>query len=262
MKRHLIVTTVIVALLLVAVTPVLAATTKWDLNIHNNTEDDVKLKLSGPEDYSFTVIPGKIYKTVEEGTYDYSYTACGEKFSGEITVKDDEQWLIIESCGETPIFAKFVVDSRIPSAITLHMVGPQSYDLAIDALANNKFLEIQAGDYVYSYDGCGGTYGGEIRVTKNGKARVDIPPCEIVDYLAGLDNTVDSSINLRIGSHYAFPVSVRLVGPTSYVYSVSLGLNRYKVFPGAYSYSYTAYGQYHSGSFVVDESGAWITIAP
>ena len=242
--------------------PVSAAPKKWDLNIHNNTEEGVKIILTGPEDYTFTVDPGKWLKTVVEGDYKYSYSACDEKFSGEITVEDDLQWLIIDQCSALPEYAKFVVDSHLGEGLTLQLVGPQSYDLSI-SLGTNKFISLQTGFYSFTYTACGGANTGELRLTKNGTARLTLYSCEVMGLHPLGDTTITQTpSNLRIGSHYSFPVRVTLFGPINYSLAISPGLNRLNVLNGSYTYSYSAYGKFFSGSFVVNEAGTSFIISP
>jgi len=252
----------VLTLALSLVGPVSAAATKWDLNIHNNTEEDVKIILTGPDDYSFTVLPGHWVKTVVEGEYKYSYGACGQKFSGEIKVEDDLQWLIIDPCGAAVEYAKFVVDSHLGEGLTLQLVGPQSYDLSI-SLGQNKFIALQTGFYSFTYTACGGTNAGEVRITKNGTARLTLYSCEVMA-LHPLGETSLATIptNLRIGSHYSFPVRITLLGPINYSLEISPGLNRFNVLNGSYTYSYSAYGRFFSGSFVVNEAGTSFIISP
>ena len=239
-----------------------SAATKWDLNIHNDTEEDVKVILTGPEDYSFTLLPGKFIKTVVEGDYKYSYGACGQKFSGEVTVEDDLQWIIIEPCSATPLYEKFVVDSHLGDALTLQLVGPQTYDLAI-SLGTNKFISLQTGWYTFKYTACGGDLTGLVHITKNGKARLTLYSCEVVAlHPLGLALPEAIRTNLRIGSHYAFPVRLTLSGPTTYSIEIVPGLNRFNVVDGTYNYSYTAYGQFFSGTFSVGEAGTSFIISP
>lgn len=246
---------------LTVVTPA-AAAKKWDLNIHNDTEDSVQITLTGPEDYSFTVEPGKWLKTVVEGEYKYSYGACGEKFSGEITVEDAQQWLIIDPCGAIPTYEKFVVDSHLGESLTLQLVGPQTYDLAV-SLGTNKFINLQTGYYTFKYTACGGDLSGLVQITKNGKARLTLYSCEVVAlHPLGIASPVSVPTNLRIGSHYSFPVRLTLSGPTSYSFEVVPGLNRFNVVDGTYSYTYTAYGQFFSGTFTVAEAGTSFIISP
>lgn len=260
MKKTFLSLTTLLALAMVIVSPALAAA-NWTLHIHNNTEDDVvKITLTGPEDYAFSVGPGYFDKKVAEGDYKYSYTACGQKFSGDISVKDNNTWLIIDSCAAAPIYAKFRVDSHLGETLTLTLTGPQTYALTID-LGANVFLSLQTGWYTFSYDACGQTLTGEVRITKNGASRLTLYACE---QLANHpQQTVEHvATNVRIASHYSFPVRVTLVGPNNYSFAVFTGMNRFNVLPGFYSYFYTAYGVTKSGSFNVGEAGAWITISP
>lgn len=258
MKKNWLMSLLVIALALVAVQPAMAATT-WDLNVHNDTEVAVKVELKGPKNYSFDVQPGKILKTVEEGTYDYSYGSCGEKFTGKITVEDDNQWLTIQPCGAAPEFAKFVIDSHLDS-VTLKLTGPVNYDLAA-TLGSNKYVSLQTGLYAYSYDACGGTWGGTVQITKNGKARLTLYSCEQSQFRT-LMATEDVPSNLRIGSHYAFPVRLNMFGLVNYSFDIVPGLNRLNVIRGSYSYSYTAYGQVHTGSVNVTEAGVTVIISP
>lgn len=256
MKKTWVMLLTVLALTLATVTPVVAAANR-DLNIHNNTEEEVKIVLTGPKNYSFDVDKGKTIKTIQEGTYKYSYGACGEKFSGEIKVEDNLQWLIIDPCSAAPEYAKFVVDSHM-EALTLKLVGPESYDLTI-TLGTNKFISLRTGFYAYTYDACGTTLGGEVRITKNGEARITLYSCEQAIFRAV--TTLEPS-NLRIGSHFAFPVKISLVGPVNYTFQLVTGLNRLNVIRGAYTYSYTAFGHTSTGSFVVGEAGVTFIISP
>jgi hypothetical protein len=265
MKKTLSMLVILAAILFSTVQPAIAAAS-FDLNIHNNTEDPVKINLTGPKNYSFTLDPGKWAKTVVEGTYKYSYTACGVKASGEIKVSDNDQWLIVDPCSAVPEYAKFHVDSHLEQAISLKLEGPQSYALAIE-LGTNRFLTLQTGFYTYSYEACGTTISGVVRITKNGKSSITAYACE---QMGNHPTTVDTSTlvgvpsNLRIGSHYAFPIRVTLIGASTSSYSFELvtGLNRLNVVPGTYTYSYVAYGQYRSGSFTVTEKGVTVIFSP
>lgn len=264
MKKTLSSLLIALALLAVMVQPALAAN-NWDLNIHNDTEGGVKINLTGPKNYSFTVEPGKWVKTVEEGEYTYNYTACGQKFEGKVTVKDDKTWLVIEPCAALAEFAKFVVSSHLGDALTLTMAGPETYSMAIE-LGQNKFNSVQTGFYTYSYDACGTTISSTVRVTKNGKTNLILYACEqYANHLPQTDSSVVAPSNLRIGSHYGFPVRMTLLsrgGGANYSFEIGTGLNRFNVVKGTYDFYYTAYGSYRSGTVIVDEAGASFIISP
>jgi hypothetical protein len=244
------------ALALGAVQPVLAA--DYDLLVHNNTEDPVSIKLSGPETYSFTVEPGKIAKTVEEGTYEVSYTACGVEVDTELTVSGEGVWLIIELCPPPEYMAKFIVNSHFGDPLTLSMTGPRDYELSLD-LGKNKFIDIVTGDYFYSYSACDGEVSGSVRVTQNGKASLTLYSCERATLLSyGLPNPS----NLRMGNYYSFPLNLTLIGPQQYYMQLEPGYNRLDVIRGTYTYLYSAFGQQHSGEFTVTGGGTWVVFSP
>jgi hypothetical protein len=264
MKKTLSSLFIVMALLAGFVQPVLAANS-YDLNIHNNTEDTVKINLTGPKNYSVTFEPGKWTKTVVEGTYEYNYTVCGTKFSGEITITDDEQWLIVEPCGAVAEYAKFVVSSHLPQSLTLTLTGPETYALAIE-LGQNKFLSIQTGIYSYSYDACGTTITSTIRVPKNGTGNLIVYACEqMANHAPQTDSGLVAPSNLRIGSHYGFPVRMTLLsrgGGANYSFELTTGLNRLNVIKGTYDFYYLAYGSYRTGTVIVGENGASFIISP
>jgi hypothetical protein len=118
------------------------------------------------------------------------------------------------------------------------------------------------GTYLYSYEACGETLGGEVRITKNGKAELTLKSCEKLTYFSF---GVTGPTNLRIGSHYAFPVNITLTGDQGQTYfkTISPGLNRLDIIEGTYSYFYVAYGVNKSGSFTItDGNGYAFVISP
>jgi hypothetical protein len=274
MKRTLLLALLIVALTLPAAQPTFAATT-WELNIHNNTEEGVNIKLDGEnQDYQWTAPAGKTYKTVVEGTYKYSYSSCsGNKVSGEITVDSASVWLTIAPCTAPAEYAKFVVDSRLPGTITVEMVGPQTYALTAE-LGSNKYVVpgLQTGWYTFSFDACGTTFSGQVRVEKNGTGKLTLFACEqVANNPYDPISILNAPSNLRIGSHYAFPVRITLLGPktaeglalNNYSFELRLGLNRFNIAAGDYDFFYSAYGVTKSGAFSVSSEGpTYITISP
>lgn len=239
--------------------PQSASAKTYDLLIHNNTEEAVTIKLKGDENYSFTVQPGKLTKTVEEGTYEMSYTACNGDIDvdKDITITQDGIWEVFGPCPPEKVTAKFVINSNIAETLTLSMSGPESYELTI-SLGKNKFLDIVAGTYTYTHDYCGeGVVAGTVRVTKNGTARLTVNGCERVEILSfGLPNPS----NMRLSSHYAFPITVTFIGPKQYYFSLPLGFTRVDMVRGTYSYFYTAYNQFYSGEITVAGGGVQNTV--
>ncbi len=244
----------LLALLIVITTfayPQSASAKKYDLLVHNNTEENVKIKLKGDENYSFSVPPGKLAKAVEDGTYEMSYSACDGAIDVDksITIADEGVWVVFGPCPEVEVTAKFVINSNIGESVTVSMSGPEDYELTI-GLGKNKFLDIVAGTYTYSHDYCGDNFpvAGTIKVAKNGTSRLTLNGCERIELLSyGLPNPT----NLRLASHYAFPVTVTLIGPRQYYLTLALGFTRVDIVRGTYTYIYTAYDKNYSGTIEV-----------
>ena len=178
MKKKWITLFLVLALVFSTVQSAVAATT-WTLNIHNNTNDVVKLSLTGPKKYSLTLQPGKVYKEVLEGTYKYSYAACGEKFKGSVTVKNSATWIRIKKCHgpfSSTLWwtdAKFVVISRSSVKVKLKLVGLRKYNLRIDR-GRNPFAWLQTGTYTYSYTACGVEQAGSIAINENATTQLKL----------------------------------------------------------------------------------------
>lgn len=261
MKNKVLAIALALILVVVTVQPVLAAK-EYVLLVHNNTEGKVKVNLSGPEKYSFTVDPGWTEKLVVEGDYEYNFPGCSGKDEGDITVDKDNVVLLIPKCGAPTSYAKFVVDSHLPGTITVTMTGADDIALEI-SLGKNRFPQMVVGYYQYSYDACGQTLGGEIRVTKNGQARLILKSCETLTYNS---YGVNRPSNLRIGSHYAFPVNVTLINQDNhslqYFKAIVPGLNLLNVVAGTYEYFYTAYGVTKGGTITVPDYGTGFVISP
>jgi hypothetical protein len=77
-----------------------------------------------------------------------------------------------------------------------------------------------------------------------------------------VSTSADNPSNLRIGSHYAFPVTLNLTGSVFYSFQIVPGLNRLNVVRGTYTYSFTAYGQFKTGTITVGEAGLSLIISP
>jgi len=252
-KRSAFVFSLLVIVLTAAFSPVYQAE-KFELFIHNNTEDGVTILLEGPKDFKFAVSPGQQYKTVNAGTYDYTIDVdeCDIELTGEITVEDDNQELIIPPCDPDVIEPKIVVNLHIDQAIALDLVGPASYTLNLE-LGSNKFRAIVAGIYTYSYEACDGqTFSGSVRVKKNGTTKFTIKSCERLIYE---EFDAINPVRFRIANHYSETLDVTLIGPTTFFFNISPGLNRLDMVAGRYQYIFVYDNKRVEGFLTVGKNG-------
>ena len=259
MKRLLLILSLVVLVLSTAWAP--TTYKKFTLNIHNNTEDDVKVKLEGDETYNFTVKPGKSTKEVQEGEYEYSFRICNydNKTAGTIVVDSNDVWLKIPKCPKgDPVETKFVINYHIDQPITVELRGDKDYDLQIE-LGKNKFEQIMSGTYLYAYEVCDAVFAGELRIEKNGKTQMTIKSCERLAYM---DFEKPAPVKLRVANHLVIPLDLTLIGPLTYFQKVQPGLNRVQVVAGTYTYIYAAYGKRYEGTFTVRKGGTTILALP
>ncbi len=257
LKKTLLLVSVLAILMLAMPTDALAAAKK-SVVIHNDTEEDVKVTFEGPETYKWTAYPGKYEKTFVEGEYEYSYTSCGEKHTGDFEINNNGQTFYIESCPAEEVSTKFVVSSHFGENLTVDLVGPEEYSLKVE-LGVNKFTDIIAGDYVYSYDACGITFSGIIDVQKNGKTQMTLKNCERL-LLLDFEQPVPSK--LRVANHFGSPVDITLIGPLTYYATLQPGLNRLDLVSGTYTYVYAANGIRYDGTFIVGKTGTSLVFIP
>ena len=252
-KRPIFLISALVLIITTAFAPALQDD-KYELFIHNNTEDGVTVTLEGPKDFKFALSPGKIEKTLNAGTYDYfiEVDECDIEITGEITVEDNDQELIIPPCEPDFVEPKIVINVHIDQAIAFEMVGPETYTLNLE-LGTNKFRAIVSGDYFYSYEACDGEiYTGVLDVKKNGTTKFTIRSCERLIY-----QEFDSinPVRFRIANHYSETLGVTLIGPTTFFFNISPGINRLDVVAGRYQYIFVYDNKRVEGFLTVGKNG-------
>ena len=134
---------------------------KINFKIINKSDEVVIVHLKGPQNYDIEVLEEETKKVeIVKGDYTLEYTSCGDSYDDTLTLEDDFT-MTIYACGVKP--TKMRVKSHLPQKIVLKMDGPDDYKFTIK-LGKTK-VNLLSGWYVYSYDACGTTFSGEIRVT-------------------------------------------------------------------------------------------------
>ena len=194
---------------------------------------------------------------IVKGDYTLEYTSCGDSYDDTLTLEDDFT-MTIYACGVKP--TKMRVKSHLPQKIVLKMDGPDDYKFTIK-LGKTK-VNLLSGWYVYSYDACGTTFSGEIRVTKNGKTELLMHSCEWFAEPARVYGK-PNPVKFKIANHASFAVDMYLVGPYTYYLKVYPGMNTYILVSGSYEYGYYLDNQLHSGYIAVLRNGSgMLTITP
>ena len=122
--------------------------------IQNQSTAPVYIRFQGPVKRDFLVQVGSTKVQLNQGRYNYQYTACGINFTGTIDTTK-RSVLRIAPCKTTKIIVKNYTIKESPGAsLTLQLTGPTNYYFFITKPAEK--LTVQQGIYKYTLRGCGG----------------------------------------------------------------------------------------------------------
>lgn len=129
------------------------------LTIENKSGGPLYVTLTGPKTYTFNVPTGKSNYSVDMGTYDVSYRACGAQSTQTFVVKKKGGTLKI-SCLAITFF-----NLNPSSTVALHLDGPASY--YFNLAPGKTTVQMIPGTYDYELTSpCHGT--GTIKIKKKG----------------------------------------------------------------------------------------------
>jgi hypothetical protein len=145
------------------------------LTIKNSTGETVTLRLTGAGYYTFTLKNGNNKVEVKAGTYDYSYKACDETFTGKLNAKGKSAKLNLKKCkgggGKSAkggsIRIKF--ENQTGSTMTVYMYGPKSYTFTVPP--GKSTVQVDRGEYSYTYYLSCGSGSGSYKFNKNTRWR-------------------------------------------------------------------------------------------
>jgi hypothetical protein len=130
----------------------------YKLVLNNKTGQVVKITLSGPVTYTFTLQPGKTSQDVKPGKYRYSYQACQGEKKGTLEVKKNGTLLTLAACpknkkpGGGEVTVKIKNDTG--GTVWLTLTGPANYNFTLNP--GRSTITVLKGKYSYKIYGCGG----------------------------------------------------------------------------------------------------------
>jgi len=243
MKGKLLFVIVILALLLSGFTPAAPAqttpaqttTTTVKLVFNNKTAEQVRISLTGPASYYFTLPPGKSNQQVLPGKYSYNYTACAEQKTGNFTVKKNGDTLTLAACPKKPptppATYKLVLNNKTGQTVVITLNGPVIYTLTLQPGKTSQ--DVKPGKYRYTYEACQGKKSGTVVVKKNGTL-LTLAACP------KNKKTSSKEVNVKIKNDTGGNVWLHLIGPDTYDFTLLSGKSTITVLKG--KYTYTAYG--------------------
>jgi hypothetical protein len=236
MKGKLLFVMVICALLISAFLPAQTGTRTVKLVFNNKTAEQVSIRLTGAETYTFSLPPGKSNQQVLPGKYRYAYTACGgEAKSGNLTVKKNGDTLTLAACPKKPptppATYKLVLNNKTGQVVTVTLAGPATYTFTLQPGKTSQ--DVKPGKYRYSYPACQGEKKGTVEVKKNGTL-LTLAACP------KNKKPADGNADVKIKNDTGGTIWLSLSGPGMYRFSLAPGRSTITVLKG--KYNYTAHG--------------------
>jgi hypothetical protein len=144
---------------------------------------------------------------------------------------------------------KLGISNKTNEDITFVLRGPGNYTLSIPARTAVE-IKVDPGNYTFSYEACGRTINGKLKVhyeegatffnaphrTYVRKVGIQLPKCKPSDPQGG--NTIDVLIENKTGG----TLNLRLVGPKTYVFTLPPGNTWVSVVSGKYSFDASGSG--------------------
>lgn len=133
------------------------------LVINNQTGSFIHLSLSGPQKFSFDVVPGWSTVRITGGVYHYSYSACGDGRKGAFEVVPSGARLNIASCRMVNVY----IVNNTGDRLGLSLSGHKNYFFSLPE--GTTRIRVLPGSYDFTAYGCGKTKTGVEGLTRGGK---------------------------------------------------------------------------------------------
>ena len=152
----------------------------------------------------------------------------------------------------TTTTVKLVFNNKTAEQVLINLTGPATYNFSLPPGKSNQ--QVLPGKYHYSYTACTEQKSGNFTVKKNGDtltlaACPKKPPTPPATYKLVLNNKTGQV------------VTVTLIGPATYTFTLQPGKTSQDVKPGKYRYSYEACEGKKSGTVEVKKNGTLLTLA-
>ncbi len=134
----------------------------------------------------------------------------------------------------------FRIINRSEETVTVKLTGPENYVVTVLGHEKKK-VQIVKGDYKLEYTSCGDSYDADLSLKKDFK---------MIIYACAIRPS-----KMRIKSHIASTIELKLKGPQKYKFNIKMGQSRLRIYSGWYKYSYKACNKTFSGKIHVAKSG-------
>lgn len=253
-----------------------------DVYFENRSGTKVIVYLDGDYyDYEIKVPNGRSGYLIESDSYTVTYTLpnCGVEVSQDETVYFDGHTIALSVCPPEPLLAQdFAINSHLGDDVVVEFTPDFEGDyklleemaaFSLNVLAgernvynDNNFVE---GNYIYTYEYCGETKGGTIKLLFDYKNELTLKGCEAEAFQAELDDlglVARDLVKLRLNNRTTEEIGLTLIGPKSYYFTLGYGVESVNVYTGTYSYVYALHGQAYRGTITVSPNGDTVMMVP
>lgn len=257
-------------------TPTPAPAVEVFLQIQNYSGRKTKVVLDGDFDYEIQAAKGSAYYKIAQGEYTYTFTVpdCSYTETGEMNVIFDGHVLRIEKCPPPPRLAQsFVVLSYYDFDIEVSF-DPQfnfyaesaEYVFPVAPGRNTfHYKNLVEGDYIWSFEACGETKSGLIKLKFDYPNELQFKGCEYDIQQADYEEygkTVSDMTKLRVNNRTTDSIYVTLIGEKTYGFLVGYGVHIQELYAGTYHYVYALHGERYEGDIYVSGNGDTVLMAP
>lgn len=135
------------------------------LTIDNKTGSSFYMTLTGPKTYTINVPTGKSTHTIEQGTYDVSYYACGEQKTDSVKIKKKGGTLKLDCAkAKSEKEIAITINNQTGGTLYISLTGAKSYYFTVPQGKSKIF--VVKGNYEYTVWASCGSKTGTINLLK------------------------------------------------------------------------------------------------
>ncbi|MBN2502281.1 MAG: hypothetical protein JXB38_15970 [Anaerolineales bacterium] len=228
-----------------------------EITFVNKTGEVFWMTFSGPKTVYHQAALQKSTLMLPKGTYTYSYYACGQQNTEKLNVKKKESIQLscksAKSDDEDKSGAggkvKITFNNQTGEVLWITLKGKAT--VYHQAVAGKSTVELEKGNYNYSYFACG-------EQTVKG---INVKKAETIKLKCGGSNKDDDAkkgtVKVIIQNDTGSVISLYLVGPETYTFQLPTGKQRINVVAGKYQYTVWGCGSVLQGIEKLSGGATW-----
>ncbi len=246
------------ALLMKACSSGSSSSNDLEITFVNKTGEVFWMTFTGPKTaYHQATLP-KSTVMLPKGTYTYTYYACGQQNTEKITVKKKESIQLScktakggdEDKGGAGGKVKITFNNQTGEVFWITLKGKAT--VYHQAVVGKSTVELEKGNYNYSYFACGKQTTKGINLKKTETIKLSCGGSGGKD-----DDAKKGAVKVIIQNNTGGVISLYLVGPETYTFQLPAGKQRINIVAGNYQYTVWGCGGVSQGSEKLSGGTTW-----